>query len=76
MIVHRIINPNNIMLIWDTQPVIKLIDFSQTVQKDCPKPFTVLLHKQNVIFILNSLSTIFNIFAPSNSLKLIYVIVD
>lgn len=33
---------------WNNRPIVKVIDFAQTTQKDCPKPFPVSSHKQNV----------------------------
>ena len=50
---------------WNNSPIIKIIDFSTTTQKDCPKPFQVCSHKQNVNQIL-----IFSLFMIDNQLIL------
>ena len=50
MIVHRCISSENVLIVWNNGPIIKIIDFSQTTQRDCPKPLSVPAHKQNVNF--------------------------
>ena len=72
MIVHRIINPENILLMWNKQPIVKIIDFSETTQKDCPKPIPVPSFKKNVHRCLESSCLTWNARKPTRLRKLIF----